>query len=65
VLFDKIASVYSIGKYVNILALETASPGNRHCANGIGALSFPRRGTNGETEMGNELFNCVGVKLIK
>ena len=28
-------------KYINILALEIASPGNRHCANCIGALSFP------------------------
>jgi len=25
-------------KFVNILALETASPGNRHCAYCIGAL---------------------------
>jgi len=28
-------------KYMDILALEMASPGNRHCANCIGALSFP------------------------
>jgi len=28
-------------KYIYILALEMASPGNRHCANCIGALSFP------------------------
>ena len=27
-------------KYVNILALEMASPGNGHCANCIGTLSF-------------------------
>jgi len=27
-------------KYINILALEMASPGNRHCASCIGALSF-------------------------
>jgi len=26
---------------INILALEMASPGNRHCANCIGTLSFP------------------------
>jgi len=26
---------------MNILAFEMASPGNRHCANCIGALSFP------------------------
>ena len=26
---------------IYILALEMASPGNRHCANGIGTLSFP------------------------
>jgi len=28
-------------KYINILALEMASPGNRHCASCIDALSFP------------------------
>ena len=28
-------------KYIYILALEMASPGNRHCANCIGRLSFP------------------------
>jgi len=27
-------------KYIYILALEMASPGNQHCANCIGALSF-------------------------
>jgi len=27
-------------KYVYILALEMASPGNQHCANCIGTLSF-------------------------
>jgi len=38
---DKIASVYFIEKYIYILALEVASPGNQHCANCIGKLSFP------------------------
>jgi len=28
-------------KYINILALEMASPGNRHSASCTGALSFP------------------------
>jgi len=28
-------------KYTHILALEMASPGNQHCANCIGTLSFP------------------------
>jgi len=28
-------------KYVYILALEMASRGNQHCANGVGTLSFP------------------------
>ena len=28
-------------KYINILALEMASPGNRHHVNCIGTLSFP------------------------
>jgi len=42
VLFDKITSVYFILKlYVYTLALEMDSPGNQHCANCIGALSFP------------------------
>jgi len=27
-------------KYINIFALKMVSPGNRHCANCIGALSF-------------------------
>jgi len=40
VLFNKIASVCFIRKkHINILALEMASPGNRHCANCIGTLS--------------------------
>ena len=29
---------------VNISALEMASPGNRHCADCIGTLSFPVKG---------------------
>jgi len=28
-------------KYIYIIALEMASPGNQHCANCIGTLSFP------------------------
>jgi len=28
-------------KYIHILALEMARPGNQHCANCIGTLSFP------------------------
>jgi len=44
VLFDKNAYVYIYfisKKYVNILTLEIANPGNRHCASCIGTLSFP------------------------
>ena len=41
VLFDEIALVYYIWKYIYILALEMASPGNQHCANCIGTLLFP------------------------
>jgi len=42
VLFDKIASVYFLSeKYIYILALKMASPGNRHFANCSGILSFP------------------------
>jgi len=37
----KIASVYIIERYIYILASEMASPGNQHCANCIGTLSFP------------------------
>jgi len=28
-------------KYIYILSLEMASPGNQHCASCIGTLSFP------------------------
>jgi len=41
VLFDKIASVYFIWFFFQILALEMASSGNQHFANCIGTLSFP------------------------
>ena len=43
VLFDKIASVYILVEkiYICILALEMASPENRHCASCIGTFSFP------------------------
>jgi len=41
VLFDEIASVYLIWKYIYILAVESASLRNRHCADCIGTLSFP------------------------
>jgi len=41
VLFDRIASVYLFEKYIYILAQEMASPGNQHCVNCIGTLSFP------------------------
>jgi len=42
VLFDKIASVYFIRKkYIHIIALEMASPGNQHCANCIDTYLFP------------------------
>ena len=30
-----------VQKYIQLLALEIASPGNQHCANCIGTLSFP------------------------
>jgi len=35
-------------KYINILALEMASPGNRQCDNYIGALSFVPYGIAGK-----------------
>jgi len=42
VLFDDTAFAYFIcKKYIYMLAVKTASPGNRHCANYIGTLSFP------------------------
>jgi len=37
----KLLSYMLLEKYINILALKMASPGNRHCANYIGALLFP------------------------
>ena len=40
-LIKLLLTVYFMWKCINILALEMASPGNRHCANCIGALSFP------------------------
>ena len=42
VLFGKIASCILFKKYIYILALEMASPGNQHCANRIGTLLFLR-----------------------
>jgi len=36
-------------KYIYILALKMASPGNRHCANCIGTLSLPVRDTRRHT----------------
>jgi len=45
VLFDKkITKLFPyilFQKYIYILALETASPENQHCASCIGTLSFP------------------------
>jgi len=41
-LFDRTASIfmYFISKNIFVLALEMVSPGNQHCANSIGTLSF-------------------------
>jgi len=36
----KMLSYILFEKYIFILALEMASPGNQHCANRIGILSF-------------------------
>ena len=41
VLFDKFLPYILFEKYIYNLALESASPGNQHCANCIGTLSFP------------------------
>jgi len=42
VLFDEIAFPYILfEKYINILALDMASPEIRNCANYIGTLPFP------------------------
>jgi len=41
-LFDKKLLPYILFEnYINILASEMASPGNRHCTSNIGALSIP------------------------
>jgi len=37
-------------KYINISALETVSPVNRHCVNCIGALSFRTVQETGDSE---------------
>jgi len=37
----KLLPYISFEKYMDILALETASPGNRHCANCIGTVPVP------------------------
>jgi len=37
----KLLSYILFEKYIYILALEKASPGNQHCASCIGTLSFP------------------------
>ena len=41
VLCDKTVSVYFIWKIYLYFEMEMARPGNRHCANCIGTLSFP------------------------
>jgi len=41
VMFDKIASVYFIEKYINILALEWPAQGTSYFASCICTLSFP------------------------
>ena len=43
VLFDKSAPYALFEKYIYILAVKMASPGNQHCADCIGTLSFPVR----------------------
>jgi len=45
VLFDKNCFRIFYLKYIFILALEIASPGNQYCANCIGTLSFLIVGT--------------------
>jgi len=39
--FIKLLPYVLLEKYINIFALEMASPGNRHCASCISVLSFP------------------------
>ena len=51
VLFDKIASVYFIGKVYFYFCNGNASPGNQHCANCIITLSFPEFGAKFEREV--------------
>jgi len=47
-------------KNINILALEMASPGNRHCADGIGALSFPI----GRARQRHDLIGCGETRTV-
>jgi len=48
-------------KYINILALEMASPGNQHRANCIGTFSFHIGGgvTNNTQQMNSLSFNIL------
>jgi len=63
VLFDKIASVYFTLKYIDSLALVTASQGNQHCANCIGTLSFHLCGFRKLPSFKNTIKNCYITTL--
>jgi len=46
-------------KYINILELEMASPGNLHCANCIGTLSFSSARIYGDIPLRCLLFILI------
>jgi len=45
------------GKYIYILELEMASPGNQHCVSCIGTLSFPILAVNGSISVRTDVNN--------
>ena len=48
-------------KNIQILALEIASPGNQHCANCIGTLSFPME-TGGRTDSRTDTTDRISFR---
>jgi len=54
------------GKYIYILELEMASPGNQHCVSCIGALSFPILAVNGSISVRTDVNNVeIKTKCLK
>ena len=50
-------------KYIYVLALEMASPGNQHCASCIGTLSFAIESETRHAECNAQQFDVLYVQL--